>query len=254
LFSSVSSVVRSFVLLCVAAAAYAQQSDTLREPAALRPRLPPRDSIFDSTFVLQQSQDSAARAVAAQNQCWRPHGSSVCPGFFLTELGIDVPLKTTRRDDPLSGDPRRPDFVTRVVWTMGLMGNDGRNSYGGAVSLTSDDFAEGLPFVVEARYKRWVGSSATADAGLGYKNANVWQAGRGFVHASGATAMVGFTPNRFVGVRVRADIAHGGGRTARMVSVGATSGWLSENFIRVTALAIVRAIFGKIGIDIGDEE
>ena len=226
-----------------------------QEPAAIRPRLPPRDSLFDTIVVVQQSQDSAARARANRPNCWRPTRKPECPAHFLTELGVELPLASTQRTDAaFGGRGLEPDFRMRLVWTFGLMGTNGNNSFGGTWSLTSDDATDKyVPLVVEGRFKRWISDRWSADASVGYKRSQVWRNG-GFVNGQGATMMLGVVANPYVGVSLRSDFIRGGNRTTRDLMAGVTSTRASEFLLKTLALGLLRAALGAIGIHVGDDE
>jgi hypothetical protein len=252
---SACSVVQ-LLLVAVQQPLYAQQT----EPAAIKPRLPPRDSLFDSTFVAQQSQDSAARANANRANCWRPTRRRECPGHFLTELGVEFPIASTRRMDVAfnpGGRGLQRDFGTRLVWTFGFMGTKGNNSYGGTWSLIGEDEdAEDvyIPFVLEGRYKRWINDRWSADAALGYRRAQVWRNGVGLVGGHGATLMLGVVANPYVGVTLRSDLIRGGDRTTRSLMAGITSTRGSEFLLKTVALGLLRAALGAIGIHVGEDD
>ncbi|HMC55118.1 MAG TPA: hypothetical protein VKH19_08120 [Gemmatimonadaceae bacterium] len=219
------------------------------EPSAIRPRLPAKDSLFDSTFVVQQARDSTTRANAEQNHCWRPHRAPTCPGFFLTELAVEVPIGSTRRDDS------RRDFEIRPVWSFGFMGSKGRNSFGGTSSLTGDPADDSyIPYTLEARYRRWLGNRWSADLSAGFKHSAIWRNGMGLVGGHGMTAMLSVVANPYVGVALRTDIMRGGGRTARSLMGGVTSTRASEFLLKTVALGALRATLGAIGIHVDEDD
>jgi hypothetical protein len=217
-----------------------------QEPVAERPRhIPPA---VDSTAVT----DSVTPRPAPPN-CWRPQRRPPCEGFFLTQIGVEVPALGTRRDDP--AELRRRDFGARLVWTFGFMGTTGRHSHGGAFSFTSEPTAGGrLPHVIEYRYRNWLGANAAIDAAVGYKVADTWKNGSGLFAAKGMTAMAGFTANRWIGVAVRGDLIRAAGRERRALMIGVHSTRGSELALKYTAILLLRTALAAIGIEWEDEE
>jgi hypothetical protein len=185
-----------------------------------------------------------------------------CPGFFLTEFGIDHPLFSTRRNDrsPVGLSRWRsgiqPDFNTRVTWTFGFMGTRGSDSHGATFSLVgeTESMTSRVPFTLEYRYRRWLRGSSAFDASAGYRTADVWKDGTGLVSARGITAMAGYTFNPYIGVSVRGDLLRSSGRTRRAIALGARSTRLSEVFIKYTAIAVARAALAAIGIELSEDE
>lgn len=220
------------------------------EPVAVRPtHVPPA---LDSTAA----DSAAADSVPPPPSCWRARPRPPCDGFFLTDFAFEMPLASTRRADaPNVAEGRRPDIPMRAVWTFGFMGTKGRHSHGGAVSLTSEEIGRAsLPFTAEWRYRNWLGTSAAVDAAIGYKSAPMWKNGTGLVPARGMTMMVGFTPNRWVGVSARVDLMRVDGRTPRAVLLGIQSTRVSEEFIRLVAVEMLRAALAKIGFELDEDE
>ena len=93
----------------------------------------------------------------------------------------------------------------------------------------------------------------SADLGLGYKRSQVWQQGVGLVGGHGMTAMFGVVANPYVGVTLRTDIMRGGNRTTHSLMAGVTSTRASEFLLKTIALGALRAVLGKIGIDLDEE-
>lgn len=235
---------------CLLLALAAGNAGAQAEPVAVRPvHIPPAsDSSADSAAMAQQSPPPP--------NCWRAQPSPPCPGFFITEFGLEVPVWTTRRRDfsaagRARGDGTRRDFGLRPVWTFGFMGTKGPNSHGGTLSLTGDEqLGEAIQVTVEYRYRRWLQRAMALDGALGYRATKTWKDSVGLVPAKGLTAMAGFTPNRYVGVLVRADLVRGGGRTTRGLGVGITSQWVSERFIQVVAIGLLREALRAIGLEV----
>lgn len=225
------------------------------EPIAVRPRhvRPQVDSLADSSAT----RDSAG-AVPARPNCWRPQPRPACPGFFLTEIGMETPLLATRARgrrvaDGTTGSAKDPVF--RVVWTFGFMGTSGANSHGATLSLTPDDqFSDPVPMTFEYRYRRWLGPSRALDGALGYRKVGVWKDGVGYQMGRGVTAMAGYTFNPYVGLSLRGDLIREAGRQRRVLHVGVRSNRLSETTIKLTAIALVRAAFAAIGVEWDDSE
>jgi hypothetical protein len=233
----------SYILtVCIAASLAAQ------EPVAQRPRhIPP------ATDTLVQVEDSAAPAAPRPN-CWRASPRPPCDGFFLTEIGVDFPVFATRRDDP--AELRRRDFGARFVWGFGVMGTRGRHSHGGVFSFggeggLDDDF---IPHSLEYRYRNWLGQSAAVDAGIGYRSTQMWKNGAGLIPAKGVTAMVAFTPSRWIAVSARGELVRAAGRERRALLVGVQSTRGSEFALRLTAVLLWRAALQAIGVDPEEED
>jgi len=215
------------------------------EPVAVRPAHTPPS--IDTTTIVPE-------APPPRPNCWRAQSRPPCNGFFLTDLGIEVPLRSTRSADPAASGGEHIAFRTRLVWTFGFMATKGRHSHGGAVSITSEETrSPGMPNVIEWRYRNWLGASAAVDVGVGYKANEVWEPGVGLVGARGVTAMLAYTPMRYVGVSVRADLVRARGRDHRALLVGVQSTRLSEVMIKHTFLLILRTMLGAIGVELEEE-
>ena len=216
------------------------------EPVAERPRhIPP---LVDSALV----SDSAPAQPAPPN-CWSAQRRPPCEGFFLTQIGMEIPVLGTRRNDP--AERARRDFGARFAWSFGFMGTKGRHSHGGTFSFSSEPMAdERIPHVVEYRYRNWVHATGAIDAAVGYKVADVWKNGTGLVRGRGMTAMVGFTANRWVGVSVRGDLIRAAGRERRGLMLGVHSTRGSELAIKYTAILMARTALAAIGIEWEEEE
>lgn len=223
------------------------------EPAAIKPiyQRPVMDSVVDSIAV------PAAEAAPASS-CWRAQPPPVCPGFFLTELGMEIPVLSTQvADRSAGGGTRGPgsDIRARAVWTFGFMGTKGMSSHGGTVSITSEDTPDSrIPFALEYRYRRWLRGISALDLGLGYRAMSVWKDGTGFRDGRGVTAMTGYTFNAYVGVSLRGDLVRGAGRTRGGLQVGVRSTRLSEVVLKLTAIAAVRAALAAIGMEDDEED
>lgn len=242
-------------MLVVTSAALAQSEPIAVKPTYERPAGLAPDTTRDST----SRADSIARA--SRPNCWRAQPNPPCPGFFITEFGIEQPLLSTRRNDRSSvglaqgGPGLRRDFGTRLAWTFGFMGTKGSDSHGATLSLSADvDNTTSLfPFTFEYRYRRWLPGSAAFDAALGYRKADVWKDGTGSMTGRGLTMMAGYTFNPYVGISVRGDLIHAAGRQRRAMSLGVRSTRLSEAFIKYTAIAVARAALAKIGIELEED-
>ena len=224
------------------------------EPVASRPTHvpPPADTLTEA--------DSSTSTAPPRPNCWRPQGNPPCAGYFVTEFGVEEPLASTRRNDRSAvgvegtGRGTRGDFGPRIVWSFGFMGTRGSHSHGGVLSITSDEgFDTEIPLMFEYRYRRWLGRSAV-DAGAGLRRVAVWKDGTGLVVAKGATAMVGFTLNHYIGVTVRGDLVRAAGRERRAIALGVRSGRLSEVALKYTALLLARAALGAIGVELEEDE
>jgi hypothetical protein len=217
------------------------------EPVAVRPIFtpPPPDTIADTLATVP----AADRRIPPT--CWRAKPRPPCNGFFLTDFGVEVPLRSTRHVDPANGRPRA-DFSERLIWTFGFMGTKGRHSFGPAISVTSEEFL-GVN-IIEGRYRNWLGRSAAIDAAVGFKANDVRHAGGDRVRARGVTAMLGFTPNRYIGVSVRGDLVRARERNHRAILVGATSTRFSEIAMKNVVLWTLRTMLGAIGVELEDPD
>src|SRR5690242_8647332 len=75
--------------------------------------------------------------------CWRGKPAPKCTSFWITELGVDASLASTRTtltEDFGAGNVYRRtqrDFDSRVTWTVGPMFNTSpRRAIGGTLSLS----------------------------------------------------------------------------------------------------------------------
>lgn len=193
--------------------------------------------------------DEQAPQPASGPGCWRAQPMPRCPGFFLTDIGIETPLYSTRTGDAAR---LRGSVPMRLMWSVGFMGTSGRHSHGGAFALTSDDNVR-AGTVIEYRYRNWLGGNSAFDAGLGYRGTSVRQ-GDEWVQARGATLLAGYTPNRWIGVTLRGDVLRARKRSHNALMIGAASTRASEFMFRAVFIEIVRALFAKIGIELEDEE
>ena len=216
------------------------------EPVAVKPVYTP-PAVPDTVVQAEPSPDAPR-----QPGCWRAQPMPRCSGFFLTDIGLEYPVLGTRT--PNAGR-LRPDFPFRLTWNVGIMGTRGRHSHGGAIGITSDD-NEGspLPFLVEYRYRNWLGGHAALDAGLGYRRNGVRDSLGAVRAAHGVTLMAGFTPNRWIGASVRADMVRRAGRTHSGVLLGVQSTRASEFMFRMVLVTAVRAVLGSIGLEVEEDE
>lgn len=231
----------TILLICAASALPAQ------EPVAERPRhIPPP---VDTTI---QAVDSANTGAPRPN-CWRASPRPPCEGFFLTEIGVDFPMLSTRRDDPAT--LARRDFGARMMWSFGIMGTKGRHSHGGVFSFGPEGGVdERIPHSFEYRYRNWLNEGTAVDAGIGYRATGMWKNGTGLIPAKGVTAMVAFTPNRWIGVSLRGELVRSGGRERRALLAGVQSTRGSEFALKWTAILIVRTALQAIGFEWEEEE
>lgn len=214
------------------------------EPVAERPvHTPP---VLDSTMVV----DSAV-APPAGGGCWRARPRPHCAGFILTDFGVEVPVRSARFR-ATDGSMQR-EFATRLVWTFGVMGNAGRYSHGGALSFTAGTTTDGIGSIVEYRIRNWLSRSAAVDAALGYESADVWNPGAGWARGRGLTAMLAFTPTRFVGLSARGSLLRSRGTSHSALLLGVQSTRASEFIVRAVFITIVRELLGKIGIELEED-
>ena len=207
------------------------------------------------TYVPPVMEDSIAPPDEQEPQpasgpgCWRAQPMPRCPGFFLTDIGIETPMFSTRTRD---AGRLRGAFPMRLTWSVGFMGTSGRHSHGGALAATSDETVS-AGMVIEYRYRNWLGGDGAFDAGLGYRRGAVRDASE-MVRASGVTLLAGYTPNRWIGVTLRGDLLRARGRAHNALMIGATSTRASEFMFRAVFIEMVRALLGSIGIDLEEEE
>ena len=226
--------------LCLAGTASAQEP----EPVAVKPTYVP--PVLEDSIALP---DEQAPQPASGPGCWRAQPMPRCPGFFLTDIGIETPMFSTRTRD---AGRLRGAFPMRLMWSIGLMGTSGRHSHGGAIAVTSDETVN-AGLVIEYRYRNWLGGDGAFDAGLGYRRGSVSLSGE-TVQARGVTLLAGYTPNRWIGVTLRGDLLRARGRPHSALMIGATSTRASEFMFRAVFIEIVRALFAKIGVELEDEE
>lgn len=206
------------------------------------------------TYVPPVMEDSIAPSEEQQPQppsgpgCWRAQPMPRCPGFFLTDIGVETPMFSRSR----ASGRHRSAFPMRLMWSVGLMGTSGRHSHGGAIAVTSDETAN-TGMVIEYRYRNWLGGDGAFDAGLGYRRGSVHLASE-TVQARGVTLLAGYTPNRWIGVTLRGDLMRAHGRSHNALMIGVTSTRASEFMFRAVFIELVRALFAKIGIELEEEE
>ena len=228
-------------LVAFAGAASAQSP----EPVAVKP-------VYTPPVVPDSTPTEPVEAAPQRPGCWRAQPRPQCTGFFLTEFGVEAPLYSSRS---LQAGRMRRDFPLRLVWSFGFMGTTGRHSHGGAVALTSDWMPDdGVPFIVEYRYRNWLDASAAMDASVGFKRSGVHHAPDASVTANGVTAMVGYTPNRWIGLSLRGDVVRARGRNHHAIMAGVQSTRASEFIVRGFFVAAVRALLGAIGLEVEEEE
>ena len=236
--------------ICGAAPAVAQSELVAIKPAHVRPAI---DSVADSASA------AAAAPRPAKPSCWRARPSPPCTAFFLTEMGIEAPSRSTQVvDRSATGDAARgprSDIGERLVWTFGFLGTTGRNSHGGALSFAMEAHeSTRVPFALEYRYRRWLRGSSALDAAFGYREMPVWKDGMGFRGGRGVTAMAGYTFSSYVAISLRADLIRAAGRPRRALHVGIRSTRLSEAVLKLTAVAAARAALAAIGMELDEDD
>jgi len=230
-------------LLVLAAPSAAAQS----EPVATRPTSPPVP-VLDTTQIVVTQQGAPQRL-----NCWRAR--KPCPLFFLTDLGIEFPVAQSRHPDALAPGGRGRDFADiRPVWTIGFLGTKGRHSHGPTASLVGEDVPTGLPFMLEYRYRNWLGESAALDLSLGYKRNGFYESGLGLTEGKGLTTMIAWTPNRWIGLSARGDFMRAANRDRRALLLGVQSTRVSEEFFKLVLVTAIQALLEKIGVDTSDDE
>ena len=168
---------------------------------------------------------AAAPATSAQPACWRPRPAPACSVYLVTEFAYEHPVASTAFATGLS-QAEEDDFGPRFVLAAGLMRNRGTSSALGGLMAVSTDDPEGLGLLrVEGRYRRWLGSRAGVDVGLGLAQKWVYSE-NGMdenVRARGLTAGVGLDFG-YAGVDARIDRLRGGGRSRNGAFVGVHAG------------------------------
>ena len=226
--------------------AAAPQTRAQSEPVATRPTAPPVPVIDSTEAVLTQ------QGAPSVPSCWRAR--PLCPVYFLTDIGIEFPVRQTSHPDPFVRGSRARDFDVRPVWTMGFMGTRGQHAHGPTVSLVGEFVPTGLPFMLEYRYRNWLGPSAAVDVSLGYKRTGFYETGNNLVLGKGLTAMIAWTPNRWIGLNARADIMRAASRDRRALLLGVESTRVSEYMFRIVLVETMRFLLASIGIEMNDEE
>jgi hypothetical protein len=233
-----SPIVVAILLPFVSTRAHAQS-----EPVATRPTAPP---VPVDTLVIEQQ--SSEPPPSGEPSCWRAQPR--CPAFFLTDIGIEHPVAATKH-------PRAPGnpaaFHTRLVWTIGLMGVTGRHAHGATVSLVSEA-ADRVPFMLEYRYRNWLGGSSALDLSLGYRRRGFNDTGLGVVPAKGFTGALTYAPNRWVGLTTRADFLRVAGEDRRAIYLGISSTRISEEALKFTLVAVVQLLLERVGFTPNENE
>ena len=225
------------------------------EPVATRPTH--TKPVIDTTGVVRDSTPVADSAATPARQpgpgCWRAQPLPRCEGFIVTDIGFEFPAYTTRRAVPTMPGTTT-DFGTRLVWSFGFMNNVRGDAMGPVFSLAPELERAGVPWMLEWRYRRWQSATRAIDFGLGYKSNQVRVEGERELRGRGATAMVGWTPSRWIGVNARFELIAAGGNVHRALLVGVTSTRSSEFLTRALVVEIWRAMLAKIGIEWGNDE
>ena len=212
-----------------------------QEPAANKPvhTRPPIDSLDTLSTATLDSLDQARRNI----RCWRARPMPECRMVFLTDIGVDFPLHTTRTTNPRY----RNAFPARLNWSIGLMRNGDRHSHGLSFGVTGETAGE-FPGIVEYRYRYWLGPNSALDAGFGWKRHDVGQ-DDDLVQGNGMTFLAGFTPSRWFGANVRYEFLHAAGTTHRGLMLGVQSTRVSEYTFQFLGIAIRDWLLGLIGFE-----
>lgn len=164
---------------------------------------------------------------------------------FLTDFGFEWPVVTTRT---ASAPPVwRDAFLLRANWSLGLMRNGNRHSHGLSFSMMTEDL-DALPHLIEYRYRNWLGGGHAIDAGLGLRRTSVW-GGTDLVPAKGYSAMLGYTPTRWIGASIRYDRVKANDRAFTALALGLQSTRVSEYAFKFVGIAIVDGLLAKIGFE-----
>ena len=169
--------------------------------------------------------------------CWRPRPEAQCRSWFVTQLSFEKAIMAT--DDGFGG---------RFVGSFGPMINRGPTSAWGILgSYSTDDPDEIAPLRIEGRYRRWLGSSAGLELGLGFTQANIYDdSGNALIGLRGLTAALGIEQGLF-GVNGRVDLMRGGGDTEVATYVGVTAGGAAGPIAAATLVVGFFALFAMFG-------
>ena len=165
--------------------------------------------------------------------CWHPRPEARCRSWFVTQLSFEKAIMAT--NDDLGG---------RFVGTLGPMINHGpRSAWGILASYSTDDPDEIAPLRIEGRYRKWLGSSAGLDLGLGFTQGDIYdESGNGTIRLRGLTAAVGIEQG-LIGVDGRVDLMRGGGDTEVATYVGVTAGGVAGPIAAATLVVGFFALF-----------
>lgn len=216
------------------------------EPVATRPWYvrPPMDSVSADSATTTDTQP-ARRGPG----CYRAQSLPRCLGFLVTDFGFEHPVYTTRHTPAPIYSGR--DFEQRVTFSLGAMRNFGRHAMGPVAAITSES---GPAWMLEWRYRNWLTATQAVDVGLGYKTNSVWQNDDVERRGRGVTAMIAWTPSRWIGVSARMELIRARDETHRGLLLGAQSTRVSEFILREMPGAIMRALLARIGIEVENED
>lgn len=149
----------------------------------------------------------------------------MCRAYVPTEFAYEHPVSSTWIATGPYEFNQEDDFGRRFVLAMGLMRNRGPSTaLGGLVGISTDDPEVFGLLRADGRYRRWTGSGAGVDVGLGLAQKWVYsEFGAQDVRARGLTAGIGFDLG-YVGVDARIDRLRGGGRSQDGAFVGVHAG------------------------------
>ena len=166
---------------------------------------------------------AAAPTTPTRSVCWKPRPGPACRAYVPTELGYEHPVASTSF---MKGPSPEEDFSGRLVLSVGMMRNRGTSSALGGLLAVSTDDATGFDVRrAEGRYRRWIGTRAGVDVGLGLAQKWVYsEIDDKDVRARGLTAGLGVNVG-YIGVDARIDALRGGGqpRNAAFLGVHANS-------------------------------
>lgn len=209
-------------------------------------------AIVTSTGTASAQTDTtvtAATTTPTRSLCWRPRPAPVCRAYVPTEFAYEHPVASTWVELGQSG-LREDDFGRRFVLALGLMRNRGSSTaLGGLVAISTDDPEVFGLLRAEGRYRRWVGSGAGIDVGLGLAQKSVYSDPCcDYVRARGLTAGIGFDLG-YVGVDARIDRLRGGGRSQNGAFVGVHAGSQAAPaaagaLVTVWAIAVIAYLSG----------
>ena len=162
--------------------------------------------------------------------CWRGKPAPKCTSFWITELGVDASMASTRTvliDDFGAGNVYRRaerDFDSRLTWTVGPMFNTSpRRAIGGTLSLSPVN--NNTRVTLEARRRWWANDDLAFDLSAGgFRMPLPRAAGGAYRDGYGLTAGALVVGGDLINVNGRVDLLVTGGKMRAGTSVGLAGG------------------------------